>query len=508
MFQHACGCRSVEDVMYPLNTGRLDAVRVPKTAELVAGMIRRQIVLGRLAENDVLPPESTLMQEFAVSRPSLREAVRILEAEGLITIHRGARGGARVLTPSVDVAARYAGLLLQNRGTSLTDVLDARTIVEAPAARLVAQRRDHKTVAKHLDAVLATFDPKVPGSFDKFNGALIEATESPTLILLAGMLDHIAQAAALKFTKNVGHDPALAAQAHKAWSKVIDRIREGDGEGAETRWRNYLAASREVLTKAVGNKLVDLFDNAAGNSVDQKRVKAGEVLANQLRRQIVTGELENNELLPAEPVLMEQFGVSRPTLREAFRVLESEGLLEINRGARGGARVQVPTVDVIARYAGLVLEYRRATIMDVDSVRDVLEIPCITSITARNDRKAIAKLRTAVDAAEKEKDEGRRLDVQRDFHPLLVELGGNQTISVLYGAIESILEIADHRAGELAGAAGKAAQHEGARSHRKLIELLEAGDSEGAEKLWRRHIEATKDFHVSSGGPTALLALL
>ena len=58
------------------------------------------------------------------------------------------------------------------------------------------------------------------------------------------------------------------------------------------------------------------------------------------------------------------------------------------------------------------------------------------------------------------------------------------------------------------GAAAQTAQHEGARSHRKLIELLEAGDAAGAERLWRKHIEATKEFHVNSGGPTALLALL
>ena len=494
--------------MYPLNSGRLEGVRVPKTAELVAGMIRRQIVLGRLAENDILPPESTLMQEFAVSRPSLREAVRILEAEGLITIHRGARGGARVLAPSADVAARYAGLLLQNRGTPLSDVLDARIIVESPAARMLAERRDHRKVAKHLESVIASFDPNVPGSFDRFNAALIESTESPTLILLAGMLEHIGHAAALNYARSRGTDLALAEKTRKAWTKVIAHISEGDADSAEARWRAYLTASGEVLTKSVGNRLIDLFDPETNAGDESRRVKAGEELANQLRRQIVTGELASNELLPAEPVLMEKFDVSRPTLREAFRVLESEGLLEINRGARGGARVQVPTVEVIARYAGFVLEYRRATITDVDSVRTILEAPCVAAIGARNDKKAIAKLREAIETAENGPDDTQRLHAQLEFHPLLVALAGNQSISVLHGAINSILEIADRRASELVGAAAQTAQHEGARSHRKLIELLEAGDAAGAERLWRKHIEATKEFHVNSGGPTALLALL
>jgi DNA-binding FadR family transcriptional regulator len=114
------------------------SLRVPKTAELVASHVRRRIVLGELTEGDALPSESALMEEFEISRPTLREAFRILESEGLITVRRGARGGARVQEPSSDVVARYAGLVLQHRGATVADVLNARVIVEAPAARMLA----------------------------------------------------------------------------------------------------------------------------------------------------------------------------------------------------------------------------------------------------------------------------------------------------------------------------------------------------------------------------------
>ena len=100
-------------------------VRVPKTAELVASQLRRRIVRGELAEGAALPPESTLMEQFGVSRPTLREAFRVLESESLISVRRGAHGGARVHVPNGDVAARYAALVLEHRGTTLADLFTA-----------------------------------------------------------------------------------------------------------------------------------------------------------------------------------------------------------------------------------------------------------------------------------------------------------------------------------------------------------------------------------------------
>ena len=66
-------------------------VRIPKAAVIVAGEIRRRIVRGELKEGDALPSETELMRFFDVSRPTLREAMRILEAESLIAVKRGAR---------------------------------------------------------------------------------------------------------------------------------------------------------------------------------------------------------------------------------------------------------------------------------------------------------------------------------------------------------------------------------------------------------------------------------
>ena len=237
------------------------SIRVPKTAELVAGRIRRQIVLGQLNEGDGLPSENLLMEEFGVSRPTLREAFRILESEGLITVRRGAKGGARVQVPSTDVVARYAGLVLQHRGATVADVLDARVIVEAPAARMLATRRDRRAVAARLRAKLDELDLNDSGRFHEFNALVVELTENQTLILLTVMLEHISQAAALPYASQPHEieNTRLARRAYRTREKLIELIEAGDADGAEALWRTHLIEAGKVLSEGTGGSIVDLF---------------------------------------------------------------------------------------------------------------------------------------------------------------------------------------------------------------------------------------------------------
>src|SRR5882672_10086009 len=112
--------------------------RVPKTAELVARELRGKIVRGELKDGDTLPPEGELVTRYSVSRPTLREALRILESEALLTVTRGSRGGPRVHLPDPRLAARHFGLVLQSRGTTLSDIYGARLLIEPSCVHLVA----------------------------------------------------------------------------------------------------------------------------------------------------------------------------------------------------------------------------------------------------------------------------------------------------------------------------------------------------------------------------------
>lgn len=113
--------------------------QVLKVSQLVAEALRKRIALGIIKDGDLLPPEPELIEEFGVSRPTLREAIRILETEGLVTTTRGGRKGAQVHYPTPLQSARHAGLALQLRGATISDIFELASILVPPAARIVAE---------------------------------------------------------------------------------------------------------------------------------------------------------------------------------------------------------------------------------------------------------------------------------------------------------------------------------------------------------------------------------
>ena len=120
-------------------------------AERIADQLRAQIIRRELADGEFLPFEADLCAHFATSRPTMREAFRILEAEGLLSIRRGGRNGPQVRAPDAALIARHLGLLLQYQSVDLGAVYDAFLAIVPDAARRLAERH----TAADLDALQA-----------------------------------------------------------------------------------------------------------------------------------------------------------------------------------------------------------------------------------------------------------------------------------------------------------------------------------------------------------------
>lgn len=224
--------------------------------------------------------------------------------------------------------------------------------------------------------------------------------------------------------------------------------------------------------------------------------KAPQIVAERIKKLIVTGQLKEGDMLPAEVKLMEEYGVSRPTLREAYRILEAEHLVSIARGAKGGAFIHAPDPKLISSYALMVLQTEGTTVAEVYQARMAFEPSAVRLLIQQARKTAPAVLREAIE---------REREVMADpmafslaiarFHRLLVELSGNRPLIHLWDSMQQVVElhqakvVSVYRRGqtteEIAGTVLP-----GLKSQEKLVKLIDAGDEDGAEAHWRKHMQA------------------
>lgn len=136
--------------------------RTEKISETVAREIVRRI--RDMPPNTMLPSESEMLEEYGVGRASLREALRILEVQGLLTIRPGPGGGPMVAEPDGWNFARMATLHLHVAGATYRDVIEARIVMEPVMARLAAERQDTEVLAR-LQAHAELPDPTDDASY-------------------------------------------------------------------------------------------------------------------------------------------------------------------------------------------------------------------------------------------------------------------------------------------------------------------------------------------------------
>jgi DNA-binding FadR family transcriptional regulator len=224
--------------------------------------------------------------------------------------------------------------------------------------------------------------------------------------------------------------------------------------------------------------------------------KTGEMIAQVLRRKIAEHELRPGEMLPPESALIEQFGVARSGVREALRILESEGLVVVRRGTNGGAKVQAPSVDAVARQAGMILEYEKTPLSDIFRTRDLLELDAVGLIAGDPDEDQLAALDARVAA------EGRLLGKPKElaeaeglFHRVLVDVCGSGTLRLFSATVQHLIHTHANRVlGSSKDRAVLSQCTRAHRAHRRLVELIGAGERDEAVALWTRHLTEGRNY--------------
>lgn len=249
-----------------------------------------------------------------------------------------------------------------------------------------------------------------------------------------------------------------------------------------------------------------MFDSPMGGHI--RIPKTAEVLASRVRKAIIRGELKAGDKLPSEAQLIIDFEVSRPTIREAIRILESEGLISVSRGARGGARVNAVTSEMVTKAAGIALQAQGATLADIYQARALIEPPAARLAAEGRPIQAAKALRAQLDHELTVEGHLARAKAVADFHRTLLEECGNIALSVVGKALQDVVALhmqlsirANPRSLDVSDRQTKL----GLRSQEKLIELIEAADGPGAEAHWVAHMEAAGKVWLAGVGSTSVV---
>jgi GntR family transcriptional repressor for pyruvate dehydrogenase complex len=239
--------------------------------------------------------------------------------------------------------------------------------------------------------------------------------------------------------------------------------------------------------------------------------KVAELVAAHLRWRIVSGELTDGDELPRESDLLAEFGVSRPSLREALRVLETEGLIRIRRGNVGGAVVRRPTASSAAYHLSLTLRVNEVTHDDLAVARLAVEPICAALAAGLPNRQAIVdELTRLVEESERCDTTASFTEFAHEFHRRLAELCGNTTMAVMAGTLEAVWAAQETRVVEIDlrpdDTLHSAATHRRSSiaAHRRLIAAIADGNADRASRVMRKHLAEAQEAMVGELGSTMI----
>jgi GntR family transcriptional repressor for pyruvate dehydrogenase complex len=134
-----------EPVIFKL---RLEAVSAPTASKLLADQLRNKILKGELLSGTTLPSERELVDQTGVSRGAVRQALALLQSDGLVETRPGRFGGSIIRRPSEDSLAEFLALFIEGRSIPLASLLQFREIIGAPMAALAASNRTARDLAE------------------------------------------------------------------------------------------------------------------------------------------------------------------------------------------------------------------------------------------------------------------------------------------------------------------------------------------------------------------------
>jgi DNA-binding FadR family transcriptional regulator len=218
------------------------------------------ILSGHVAEGDLVGNERELLERFDVSRPCLREALRLLEGEGLIRVSLGIRGGVFARVPDERITARATALVFQARSVELWDVIEGRALIEPVAVRRIALSPARSAKADAILAWTAEQEARVddPSAFSganaRFHRELVRLAESSTLSLMLETLNGVIAEAldVQQLGASLFADRRLRRQSIAAQLQLAELVAGRKAATAEELWRDRMLSVGRLAMRNAG----------------------------------------------------------------------------------------------------------------------------------------------------------------------------------------------------------------------------------------------------------------
>jgi DNA-binding FadR family transcriptional regulator len=227
-----------------------------------------------------------------------------------------------------------------------------------------------------------------------------------------------------------------------------------------------------------------------------RRPKLTNIIADDLLRWIEQDQLRPGDRLPNEKTLIEHYGCSKGTVREALRALEVQGLVKMQTGPNGGAVIQPVSIDAATRQLRTYLHFQSLEFEQVYELRHSLEVTLALSVVGRLDESQLARLDRNIDectTAMARDDRAAVRNAELAFHDILCDNSANPLLAFMCRFLNGLLrDLVEYRSNRLEE--HNAFGHSNIESHRRLVAAFRKSDRAAVGRIMAEHMDEAESF--------------
>lgn len=477
-----------------------------KLAQRLALHIEKDVIAAGWRVGTSLGQEAELLTRYPVSRPILREAIAILEQDGIAQMARGPNGGLTVIAPAEDTVVLAIRNYLEASRVEATEILEARKLLESTMLKLAAQKLTIESLQalRELDAKVRQLDKPPLALARQLLTAIAKISGNPALATFVAALAQLG--VSLTYYK------AFDEREIQRYLEAILGLRHEQVEaliGNDTLRLFRTLDSEEHLLFELHSKIAQSGKRAKPMTREhsekitsrlmdmgeiRRKVKLADVVSMQLQMMIIQMGWPEGEKLSSEAQLQEQLGVSRAVLREAIRGLERLGVVRAESGRRGGLYVAVPDPRHTIRSVLLYLNHmkiNKAHIYELQEEFEPAAVTMLTIATRKHGPQTLKPLRDVIASVEKQAGTVNTREYMTDFYETLIDCCPNRILSFFLKVF--LLAVRNVRISPKQIAAARLPEY--VNIHTQLVDAIEANE-EGLARRWM--IELRRQLLIDS----------